>query len=78
MQVELFLLSKLSKETKYASCRWNIGLNYFLVNGHLTFIYAFSIFKVKVIIYQKINLKIFLNTIPPINFKNVFDLCLVH
>jgi hypothetical protein len=34
--------------------------------------------KVKVIIYQYFNVKVFLNKIPPINFKNTFDLLLRH
>jgi len=49
----------------------------FLVNGHLKFTYALSASKVK-IIYQSFNVKIFLNTIPLVNFKNTFDLLLVY
>jgi len=40
--------------------------------------FTLSTFKVKVIIYQSFNVKVFLNTIPPINFKNIFDLLLRH
>jgi hypothetical protein len=40
--------------------------------------FTLSTFKVKIIIYQSFNVKIFLNTIPPINFKNTFDLLLRH
>jgi hypothetical protein len=38
-----------------------------LINCHLKFTYALSASKVKIIIYQSSNLKIFLNTIPPIS-----------
>jgi hypothetical protein len=48
----------------------------FLVNGHLKFTYALSTSKVIIIIYQSSNVKIFLNTIPLVNFKNTFDLLL--
>jgi len=50
----------------------------FLVNGHLKFTYALSTFEIILIIYQSSNVKIFLNTIPLVNFKNIFDLLLVH
>jgi hypothetical protein len=50
----------------------------FLVTGHLKFTYALSTSKVKIIIYQSFNVKIFLNIILLINFKNIFDLLLVH
>jgi hypothetical protein len=51
----------------------------FFVNDHLKFTYALSTFKVKIIIiYQSFNVKVFFNTIPLINFKNTFDLLLVH
>ncbi len=56
----------------------NRFLKNFLVNGHLKFTYALSISKVKIIIYQSFNVKVILNTIPLINFKNTFDLLLVH
>jgi hypothetical protein len=45
----------------------------FLVNGHLKLTYALSTSKVKVIIYQSFDVKLFLNTIPPFNFKNTFN-----
>jgi hypothetical protein len=50
----------------------------FLTNGHLKFTYALSSSKVKVIIYQSFYVKIIFNTIPQVNFKNTFDLFLVH
>jgi hypothetical protein len=50
----------------------------FLVNGHLKFTYALSTSKVIIIIYQSFNVEMFLNTIPMVNFKNIFDLFLVH
>jgi len=50
----------------------------FLVNVCLKFIYALSTFKIKVIIYQSFNVKIFFKTIPLVNFKNIFDLFFVH
>ncbi len=50
----------------------------FLVNGHLKFTYELSSSEVIIIIYQSFNVKIFLNTIPLINFKLFFDLLLVH
>jgi hypothetical protein len=40
----------------------------FSVNGHLKFTYALSTSKVKVIIYQSFIVKMFLNTIPLVNF----------
>jgi hypothetical protein len=46
----------------------------FLVNVCLKFIHALSTSKIKVIIYQSFNVKIFLKTIPLVNFKNIFDL----
>jgi hypothetical protein len=49
-------------------------LKIFLDNGHLKYTYALSSSKVKIIIYQSFNVKIFLNTIPPVNFKNTFHL----
>jgi hypothetical protein len=50
----------------------------FLVSGHLKVTYALSTSKVKIIIYQCFNVKVFLNTITLINFKNIFDLLLIH
>jgi hypothetical protein len=50
----------------------------FLVTSHLNFIYAFSTSKVKIIIHQSFNVKVFLDTIPLVDFKNTFDLLLVH
>jgi hypothetical protein len=50
----------------------------FLVNGHLKFTYALSTSKVKIIIYQSFNVKLFLNTIPLVNFKITFGLFLVY
>jgi hypothetical protein len=41
----------------------------FLVNGHLNFTYTLPTSKVKVIIYQSFNVKLFFNTIPQINSK---------
>jgi hypothetical protein len=64
------------------NCMFKVDLNRFfiivLINGHLKFIYALSISKVKIIIYQSFNVKVILNTIPLVNFKNTFDLLLVH
>jgi len=40
--------------------------------------YALSNSKVKIIIYQFFNVKLFLNTISLFNFKNTFDLLLIH
>ncbi len=50
----------------------------FLVHGHLKFTYALPTSKVYLYIYQSLNVKVILNIIPPINFKNTFDLHLVH
>jgi hypothetical protein len=50
----------------------------FLVNVHLKSNHALSTSKVKIIIYQSFNVKMFLNTIPLVNFKNTFDLLLIH
>jgi len=50
----------------------------FLVNDHLKFTYALSTSKVIIIIYQSFNVKVFWNIIPLVNFKNIFDLLLVH
>jgi hypothetical protein len=64
-------MSYLKKQSRF---QVNEILNFlaFLVNGHLKFTYSTS--KVKIIIYQFFNVKIFLNTIPLVNFKNTLDL----
>jgi hypothetical protein len=50
----------------------------FSINGHRKFTYALSISKVKILIYQSFNVKMFLNMSPLVNLKNTFDLLLVH
>jgi hypothetical protein len=65
---------------KQSKLQVNEILNFFtfLVNGHLKLTSTLSTSKVKIIIYQIFNVKVFFYTIPPINFKNTFDLFLVH
>jgi hypothetical protein len=73
-------LKKLGCPRKQSRLQVDEILNFltFFVNGHLNFIYAFLTTKVKMIIYQYFNVKIYLNTIPLINFNNTFDLLLIH
>jgi hypothetical protein len=56
----------------------NLDFFTFLVNGNLEFIYEIWTSSLKVVIYQSFNVKLFLSTIPLVNFKTIFDLFLVH
>jgi len=78
MQVKFCLFFRLFEETNRLQIDAILDLKTFLVNGHLNFIYALSTCRVKIIIYQNFNVKVFFSEIPPINFKNTFDLLLVH
>jgi hypothetical protein len=51
---------------------------YFLGFAALNCIYVLSTSKVKVIIFQASNVKIFLNTVCSICFKNIFHLLLLY
>jgi hypothetical protein len=80
MQVDFNFLIFLGCPKKQSRLQVDEILNFltFLVNDHIKFTYALSTSKVKIIIYQYFIVKVFLNTIPLVNFKNTFDLFLVH
>jgi hypothetical protein len=78
MQIIHFYLFSWPKKQSKVQVYEMLIFSTFLVNGHLKFTYALSTSKVIIIIYQSFNVEIFFNTIPMVNFKNIFDLFLVH
>ncbi len=75
MQVKSFYFSSCSKKQSRLQVDEILDFLTFLVDGHLKFTYALSTSKIKVIIHQSFNVKIFLNTIALI--KNIFNLLLI-
>jgi hypothetical protein len=73
-----FYFVSCSKKQNWLQIDEILDLLIFLVNAHIEFTYALSTSKIKVIIYQSFNVKMFWNTIPLVNFKNSFDLLLLH
>jgi hypothetical protein len=68
MQVNLFYFLGCPKKQSRFQVDEILIFFTFLVNGHLKFTYALSTYKFKIIIYQSFNVKVFVNTIPLVNF----------
>ncbi len=75
MQVESFYFLSCSKSQSRLQVDEIHIFSTFLVSGHLKFTHALSTSKIKVLIHQFFNVKVFLNTIAQI--KNTFNLLLI-